>query len=82
MSEKKAGCMINGNAVLSLLLTAQMLRFGVWAATGGGESPTGLFKQRVDEPANSFTKMTGYLFFFGYEEVEEPIADIPAGSNW
>lgn len=31
---------------------------GVWAATGGGESPTALFKRRVNKPANSFTKTT------------------------
>lgn len=33
----------------------------MWSATGGGESPTGLFKQRVNKLANSFTKMTPNL---------------------
>lgn len=33
----------------------------MWSATGGGESPTGLFKQRVNKLANSFTKMTPSL---------------------
>ena len=37
-------------------LNCTNVQVGVRAATGGGESPTGLFKQRVDEPANSFTK--------------------------
>lgn len=44
---------------------------GVWAATGGGESPTGLFKHKVDKLANSFTKMTQSLPVFQWLRVAE-----------
>lgn len=47
------------------------VQVGVWAATGGGESPTGLFKQRVDNLANSFTKMTQGLPVFPWLRVVE-----------
>lgn len=52
---------------------------GVWAATGGGESPTALFKQRVNKPANSFTKITHSMSVFPWLSVA---GGIPAGSNW
>lgn len=41
------------------------VQVGVWAATEGGESPTGLFRQRVNELVDSFTKMTQRLPFPG-----------------
>lgn len=50
-------------------LNSTNVQVGVWAATGGGESPTGLFKQRVDELANSFTKMTQSLPVFPWLRV-------------
>ena len=48
----------------SLYFSSTNVRDGVWAANGGGESPTGLFKQMVDKLANSFTKMTQSLPVF------------------
>lgn len=50
--------MIDGNERPSKSTNVQD---GMWSATGGGESPTGLFKQRVNKLANSFTKMTPSL---------------------
>lgn len=53
--------MISGDA--GGLFTSNV-QAGEWAATGGGESPTALFKQRVNKLANSFTKITHSLSCF------------------
>lgn len=55
----------------SLYPNSTNVQDGVWAATGGGESPTSLFKQGVDKLANSFTNMTESLPVFPWLRVAE-----------